>query len=265
MILPTGSPSPGHAPVRRYPRARPCCEIAIGKQAATKSPSFGSPETTRYTPMGAALSVFEISTPNASPIAIRKTAAMTIPPMHRPISRRFELPGFEPPGERSGGVFCRTVQLAHHDRLHEEKAVSSLGKMPKMPYPTAVPLSCTTNDRPFPAPTPPSNPFFRAPPKRRRNSRKSSLQFLRRRFACAAIQFPGSARRPFERRLDLLAEPPHRRRDRLAQIEAGGFGAAAQSFDLPLQRRRQLEGDRFVFLFPLVPSPGPSAPRLGFW
>src|SRR5229473_1587892 len=87
MILPTGSPSPGHAPVRRYPRARPCCEIAIGRQAATKSPRFGSPETTRYTPMGAALSVFEISTPNASPIAIRNTAAMTIPPMHRPISR----------------------------------------------------------------------------------------------------------------------------------------------------------------------------------
>src|SRR5712692_6428536 len=58
--------------------------------------------------------------------------------------------------ERSGRVFCRTVQFADHDRLRGGKAARSLKNPPKMPHGTAGPLSCSTNDRPFPLSNRPS-------------------------------------------------------------------------------------------------------------
>jgi hypothetical protein len=62
--------------------------------------------------------------------------------------------------KRSHRVFCRTVPCADHDRPDEKKAASSLGKMEKMQYGTAGPLSCSTNDPPFPLhQTPPENLF----------------------------------------------------------------------------------------------------------
>jgi hypothetical protein len=64
-----------------------------------------------------------------------------------------------------------------------------------------------------------------------------------------AIQSPAWTRRTFELSLDLLAEPPHRSRNRLAQIEARVFGPTAQLVDLAFEHRWQLERDRFAFLF----------------
>src|SRR5260370_40689202 len=70
-------------------------------------------------------------------------------------------------------------------------------------------------------------------------------------------------RRPCELGPDLLPGPPHRSRDRLAEIEAGILGSTAQLLDLTLERRRQLERDRFAFLFAFENSHRSSPSRIG--
>src|SRR5713226_215888 len=100
-----------------------------------------------------------------------------------------------------------------------------------------------------PSPKHPPNPASPRAAKRRRNCRRTSLQLLRRGLAHTSVQFPARTRCTFELGFDLLAQPPHRRRDRLAKIEARVLGTGAQPFDLALECRRQLEGDRFAFLF----------------
>src|SRR5262249_47926562 len=53
---------------------------------------------------------------------------------------------------------------------------------------------------------------------------------------------------PVRVRPDLLAEPPHRRRDCLSEIESRRLRASAQILDLALETYRHFEGDRFVLL-----------------
>src|SRR5713226_2150917 len=76
-----------------------------------------------------------------------------------------------------------------------------------------------------PSPKHPPNSASPRATKRPRNCRPASLQLLRRLLARAPVQFPARTRRPFELGFDLLAQPPHRRRDRLAKIEARILGA----------------------------------------
>src|ERR1700680_5021174 len=76
--------------------------------------------------------------------------------------------------QRSRGVFCRAVQCADHDCLRGGKAASSLSNPPKKPHRTAGPLSCSTNDRPFPL----SNAPFKSILSARRKAAETFLKIL---------------------------------------------------------------------------------------
>src|SRR5579883_1597366 len=133
----------------------------------------------------------------------------------------------------------------------------SSGKRPRVPLrirENAVPYRSTLYLalRPAglcPASSPPSQlPSPRAA-LRRRKSPRPSPRLLHHLAVHPPVGSPPRTRRPVELRPDLLAEPPHRRRDRLAQIESRLLGARPQRFDLALQRRGQLQRDRLVLLF----------------
>src|SRR5579875_498105 len=138
----------------------------------------------------------------------------------------------------------------------------SAGKRPRVPLrirENAVPYRSTLYLalRPaglFPAPSSAPNSASPRAAKRRRKSLQSSPRLVHHLAGRATVQFPARSRRSFELGFDLLAQAPHRRRDRLAQIEARLLGARAQRFDLALQRRGQLQRYRLVLLFALENS-----------
>src|SRR5262249_55665103 len=63
------------------------------------------------------------------------------------------------------------------------------------------------------------------------------------------VELPARKGSSFKLRFDSLTESPHRCRDCFSQIEAGIFRSRTQCFDFPFERSRQLERDRFAFLF----------------